>query len=61
MLCDLREFDLEHVHQGIDLIFAPLEILNAEGIDRDDLDTALIAHLEDLGASSAHAGYVSGV
>lgn len=48
MLGELRELDFEHVHQGVDFVFGALEVLDAEGVDRDDADSSLVADFQDL-------------
>ena len=48
MLHELLELDLGHSHQSLDLVFGPVEVLDAEGVDRDDLDSGLVADFEDL-------------
>lgn len=49
MLHQLRELHLGHVHQRIDLVLGPLEVLDGEGVDGDHLDAGFVADLEDLG------------
>lgn len=45
MLGQLRELGLSHVHQGVDFIFRALEILDAEGVDRDRFHSRFVADL----------------
>lgn len=44
----LRKLDLCHVHESVDFEFGSLEVLDAEGVDRDNLDSRLVADFEDL-------------
>jgi hypothetical protein len=44
----LLELDLGHGHEGIDLVLGALEVLDAEGVDGDDLDASLVADFEYL-------------
>ena len=39
------QLDLRHRHQGIDFVLGPLEVLNAEGIDGNNLHAGLVADL----------------
>lgn len=55
VLDELFEFDLRHVHQGIDFVFRPLEVLDTEGVDRDVSDARLVAYFEDLLCASTSA------
>lgn len=48
VLRQLGEFDLGHVHQRVDLVFRPLEVLDAEGIYGDSVHARFVAYLEDL-------------
>lgn len=38
VLYELCQLDLSHVHECVDLVLGPLEILDAEGVDGYDLD-----------------------
>jgi hypothetical protein len=44
MLYQLRQFDLCHVHERVDLVLGALEVLDTEGVDGDDLDAGLVAY-----------------
>jgi hypothetical protein len=48
VLRQLLELDFSQLHQALDLVFGTIEVLNAEGVDRDDLDTALVADFQHL-------------
>lgn len=48
VLSQLLKFDLGHGHQRIDLMLRALEVLYAECVDGDDLDTRFVAYFEDL-------------
>jgi hypothetical protein len=48
MLGQLIKLDLGHVHESVDFIFGALEVFNAKGVDGDNLDSGLVAHLEYL-------------
>jgi hypothetical protein len=48
MLGQLFELDLGHGHERIDLMLRTVEVLDAEGVDGNDLDARLVADLEYL-------------
>lgn len=48
MLQKLGEFDFGHIHQTINLILRPLEVLNAEGVNSHDLHAGLVTDFEHL-------------
>lgn len=63
MLCQLSEFELRQLHEGIYFVLRAFEILNAEGIDGDHLDTGLVANFQDLagaGLASTDLSFVGG-
>ena len=43
MLYELLKLQLGELHQPVDLILWPVEVFDAEGVDRHDLDTAPVA------------------
>ena len=48
MLRQLYKFHFCHVHQGVDLIFRALEVLDAERVNSYDFHTSLITDFENL-------------
>lgn len=44
----LLELYLGQLHKSFDLVFRPVVVLNAEGIDSDDFDAAFVAYFHDL-------------
>ena len=44
VLRELRELDFGHVHERVDFVFRPLEVLNAEGVDGHYFHAAFVAH-----------------
>lgn len=48
MLSHLGQSVLSHVHQGINFVLGPFEVLYTKGINSDGLDPYLIADLERL-------------
>jgi hypothetical protein len=48
MLYELSQFDLRHVHERVDLVLGPLEVLDAEGVDGHHLDAGLVADFQYL-------------
>ena len=48
VLCELGELDLGQIHERIHLVLRTFEVFNAERVDRDHLDTRLVANFEDL-------------
>lgn len=46
VLTHLGESRLGHVHQAVDFVFAPLEVLDAEGVDGDVFHAAFVTHLQ---------------
>lgn len=51
VLHELFQFDLGHVHECVDLVLCPLEVLDAEGVDGDVGDARLVTDLQNLGQS----------
>jgi hypothetical protein len=54
MLGQLLQLHLRHGHERVDFMLRALEVLYAEGVDGDNLDTSLIADFEDLKALLEH-------
>lgn len=48
MLDELFQFNLGHCHQTLNLIFRPVEVLDAEGVDGNNLNAGLITDFEYL-------------
>ena len=47
VLTHLHQSRLGHVHQAVDFIFAPLEVFDAESVDGDVFDAALVTHFQN--------------
>lgn len=48
MLYELFQFEFGKLHKPVDLVLGAVEVLETEGVDRHDLDAALVADLQDL-------------
>lgn len=46
----LLQLDLGQLHKPLDFVLGPVVVLDAEGVDGDDLDAAPIADFHDLGS-----------
>jgi hypothetical protein len=52
VLRHLRQLHFGHIHECIDLELGPLEILDTECVDGDDLNATLVADFQNLGKLS---------
>lgn len=48
MLDELFQLGLCELHQSFDLVFRPVVVFDAEGIDRDNFHAALVTNFQDL-------------
>lgn len=48
VLRELGEFEFCHIHECINFVFGPLEVLNTKGIDGDDIDAGFVADFQNL-------------
>lgn len=51
VLRELGEFDFCHIHEGINFVFGPLEVLNTKGVDGDDIDAGFVADFQNLASN----------
>jgi hypothetical protein len=56
MLYELFQFEFGKLHKPVDLVLGAVEVLKTEGVDRHDLDAALVADLQNLRDQSVSIG-----